>query len=76
MLVLLPDIWEHMHCTYERNTALDSYLLASVDDIVDVLEDNNNTLQTMLSNRFVEYFSEKVMPLTASMVHLCVDCFG
>jgi len=56
----IVDIWEHMECTYDKNTALDTYMLGPIDEIVEILEENNNILQGMLFNRFVEYFQEKV----------------
>eukprot|EP00906_Rhabdomonas_costata_P031047 RCo043883 len=54
------DVWENMAFTYERNETLNIHLLGPIDDIIEVLEDNNNLLQTMQANRFVEYFIEQV----------------
>ncbi|KEG12669.1 dynein heavy chain [Trypanosoma grayi] len=55
------DIWEKMTFTYTKDEGLDTYLLGSVDDVVEQLENDNNALSSMLSDRFVEYFYEKVI---------------
>eukprot|EP00667_Euglena_gracilis_P000150 EG_transcript_150 len=54
------DAWEVMSCTYEFHKGLNTYMLGPIEDIIEVLEDNNNLIQTMLANRFVEFFFEKV----------------
>eukprot|EP01059_Diplonema_ambulator_P035162 TRINITY_DN8181_c0_g2_i3.p1 TRINITY_DN8181_c0_g2~~TRINITY_DN8181_c0_g2_i3.p1 ORF type:complete len:4166 (+),score=1836.14 TRINITY_DN8181_c0_g2_i3:116-12613(+) len=48
------------HFAYEFHQGLNCYLLSSIDDIVEVLEEHLNILQTMQTNRFVEHFSEQV----------------
>ncbi|GET87016.1 dynein heavy chain, putative [Leishmania tarentolae] len=53
--------WEKLQFTYEMDTHLDCFLLGSVDDIVEQLENDSNALSSMLSDRFVEYFYEKVL---------------
>ncbi|ESS67196.1 hypothetical protein TCDM_04102 [Trypanosoma cruzi Dm28c] len=55
------DIWETMTFTYTLDKDLDTYLLGSVDDVVEQLENDNNALSSMLSDRFVEYFYERVI---------------
>jgi dynein heavy chain len=57
----IEEAWGKMELTYEQKPELDVYLLGSTDDIVEVLEDHNSQLQTMQSNRFVEYFADDVM---------------
>ncbi|ORC84913.1 dynein heavy chain [Trypanosoma theileri] len=54
-------IWEKMIFTYSKDEDLDTYLLESVDDVIEQLENDNNALSSMLSDRFVEYFYEKVI---------------
>ena len=54
------DAWENMACTYDFHKGLNTYLLGPIDDIVEVLEDIDNLIQTMLGNRFVEFLFEKV----------------
>ena len=46
--------------SYEFHQGLNCYLLSSIDDIVEVLEEHLNILQTMQSNRFVEEFADQV----------------
>ncbi|CBZ32638.1 dynein heavy chain, putative [Leishmania donovani] len=53
--------WEKLQFTYEMDAHLDCYLLGSVDDVVEQLENDSNALSSMLSDRFVEYFYEKVL---------------
>jgi dynein heavy chain len=59
-LTKIIDIWDKMAFTYDHHDTLDTYLLGPIDEIVEQLEADNNTLQGMLSNRFVEYFFDKV----------------
>ena len=59
-LTKIVDAWDKMSFTYDYNESLDTYLLGPVDEVVEQLENDNNTLQGMLSNRFVEFFFEKV----------------
>ncbi|RNF12557.1 dynein heavy chain 9, axonemal isoform 2 [Trypanosoma rangeli] len=55
------DIWDKMVFTYTLDEDLNTYLLGSVDDVVEQLENDNNALSSMLSDRFVEYFYDKVI---------------
>eukprot|EP00755_Sulcionema_specki_P019722 Sspe_Gene.70182::Locus_41437_Transcript_1_1_Confidence_1.000_Length_4815::g.70182::m.70182/K10408/DNAH; dynein heavy chain, axonemal len=53
--------WDNeAHFEYSFNESLNSHLLGSIDDIVEVLEEHLNILQTMQSNRFVEEFADQV----------------
>eukprot|EP00754_Rhynchopus_humris_P020200 Rhum_TRINITY_DN14684_c0_g1::Rhum_TRINITY_DN14684_c0_g1_i1::g.107658::m.107658/K10408/DNAH; dynein heavy chain, axonemal len=51
---------EEARFEYVWHEGLNCYLLGPIDDIVEVLEENLNSLQAMMSNRFVEEFSEQV----------------
>ncbi|CCD13201.1 unnamed protein product, partial [Trypanosoma congolense IL3000] len=57
----LIGIWEKMIFTYSRDEQLDVYLLGAVDEVVEQLENDNNALSSMLSDRFVEHFYDKVI---------------
>ncbi|KAG8346214.1 putative Dynein heavy chain N terminal region 2 domain1 [Trypanosoma vivax] len=57
----LIGIWEKMMFTYTMDEGLNTYLLGSVDEVVEQLENDNNALSSMLSDRFVEYFYDKVI---------------
>jgi len=59
-LTKIIDVWDKMVFTYDYHETLETQLLGPIDEIVEQLEADNNTLQGMLSNRFVEYFFEKV----------------
>ena len=52
--------WDKLEFTYEYDKQYDTYLLGPIDDIVELLENDNTSLQSMLSNRFVDFFSERV----------------
>eukprot|EP00754_Rhynchopus_humris_P020205 Rhum_TRINITY_DN14684_c0_g1::Rhum_TRINITY_DN14684_c0_g1_i4::g.107697::m.107697/K10408/DNAH; dynein heavy chain, axonemal len=53
--------WDNdAHFSYENHAGLNCYLLGPIDEIVEVLEEHLNILQTMQSNRFVEEFAEQV----------------
>lgn len=60
-LTKIIDAWEKLFFTYNLEAQLDCYLLGPVDDIVEQLENDNNALSSMLSDRFVEYFYDKVL---------------
>lgn len=60
-LAKIVEAWEKLFFTYNKDESLDCYLLGAVDDIVEQLENDNNALSSMLSDRFVEYFYEKVL---------------
>ena len=59
-LTKIIDTWDKLLLTYEMNAKYDIPLLAPVDAIIEQLEADNNTLQGMLANRFVEYFLDSV----------------
>eukprot|EP01063_Lacrimia_lanifica_P013523 TRINITY_DN2016_c0_g3_i2.p1 TRINITY_DN2016_c0_g3~~TRINITY_DN2016_c0_g3_i2.p1 ORF type:complete len:4660 (+),score=2247.11 TRINITY_DN2016_c0_g3_i2:150-14129(+) len=60
-LAKVSAFWDaDAHFTYEMHDGLNCYLLGPIDEIVEVLEEHLNILQTMQSNRFVEYFAEQV----------------
>ena len=51
---------EEARFQYQWHDSLGCYLLLSIDEIVEVLEEHLNTLQAMMSNRFIEEFAEQV----------------
>ncbi|EAN79295.1 dynein heavy chain, putative [Trypanosoma brucei brucei TREU927] len=57
----LIGIWEKMIFTYTVDEQLNTHLLGAVDDVVEQLENDNNALSSMLSDRFVEHFYDKVL---------------
>jgi dynein heavy chain len=59
-LTKIIDTWEKMAFEYEANEGLNISLLCSVDAVVEQVETDNNSLQSMLSDRFVEFFLERV----------------
>lgn len=60
-LAKIVDAWEKLFFSYSLDEGLQCYLMGAVDDIVEQLENDNNALSSMLSDRFVEYFYEKVI---------------
>lgn len=52
-LTKIIEIWEKFYFTYDKDESLDSFILGAVDDIVEQLENDNNALSSMLSDRFV-----------------------
>ncbi|XP_071619148.1 dynein axonemal heavy chain 10 isoform X2 [Heliangelus exortis] len=59
----IADTWEALKFnvqTYFKGTEKRGYILASVDEIIEVLDDNNVNLQSVLSSRFVGPFLSTV----------------
>ncbi|KAJ9459816.1 Dynein beta chain [Diplonema papillatum] len=57
----VSTFWDNeAHFAYEFSQGINCYLLSPVDEIVEVLEEHLNILQTMQSNRFVEEFADQV----------------
>ena len=52
--------WTAVRLSYLHEATLGTWVLGSVENIMEMLESDANTLQQMQSNRFVEYFEEKV----------------
>lgn len=52
--------WANMAFTFTTNDELKCTVLGSVDDIIEVLEDNQVNLQNLAGMRFVDFFVEKV----------------
>ncbi|KAL7699312.1 dynein heavy chain cytosolic putative [Lotmaria passim] len=57
----IVEAWDKLRFTYDKDAHLDCYLLGPIDDVVEQLENDNNALSSMLSDRFVEYFYQKVL---------------
>eukprot|EP00796_Vickermania_ingenoplastis_P004195 gene4195-3033_t len=57
----IVEAWEKLFFTYHMDEGLKCYMMGAVDEIVEQLENDNNALSSMLSDRFVEYFYEKVI---------------
>lgn len=64
-----------MSFQFEPNARLNITLLSSVDSIVEQLEADNNSLQSMLSDRFVEFFQTKVQTWQRNIgaIDVCVN---
>lgn len=54
-------IWEKMTFSYNYDEDLGTHLLGCVDEVVEQLENDSNAFSSMLSDRFVEYFYDKVI---------------
>jgi dynein heavy chain len=74
-LTKIIDIWEKLEISYNYNDQLSTNLLGSVEEVVEQLENDNNVLQSLLSNRFVEYFLERVT-LWQKRLGLVESCIG
>jgi dynein heavy chain len=59
-LTKIVSTWEALTVDYVMNTKYDTFLLGAADHIIEQLEADSQTLQSMLSNRFVEFFLDKV----------------
>jgi dynein heavy chain len=59
-LTKIVGAWESMAVEYALHQKLEIKLIAPIDAIVEQLEADANTLQGMLSNRFVDHFIDKV----------------
>ncbi|CCW66761.1 unnamed protein product [Phytomonas sp. Hart1] len=60
-LTKIIEAWGKLSFIYRKDESMDCYLLEPVDDIIEQLETDNNALSSMLSDRFVEYFYQKVI---------------
>ncbi|KAK4813186.1 hypothetical protein QYF61_014017 [Mycteria americana] len=59
----IAEIWEHLKFTvqmYFKGTEKRGFILGSVDDILEILDDNNVNLQSVLGSRFVGPFLSTV----------------
>lgn len=59
----IAEMWEHLKFTvqmYFKSTEKRGFILGSVDEILEILDDNNVNLQSVLSSRFVGPFLSTV----------------
>lgn len=60
-LIKIEDTWETMELEYIQHEELNCPVLGSVEEVVENLEDNQVKLQNLAGNRFVVFFSERVL---------------
>lgn len=59
----IAETWEHLKFTvqmYFKGTEKRGFILGSVDEILEILDDNNVNLQSVLGSRFVGPFLSTV----------------
>lgn len=59
----IAETWEHLKFTvqiYSKGTEKHGFILGPVDEIIEILDDNNANLQSVLGSRFVGPFLSTV----------------
>ncbi|CUG51588.1 dynein heavy chain, putative [Bodo saltans] len=71
----IVDAWSKIFFEYDTNKDFNIQLLCPVDAIIEQLEADTNALQAMLSDRFVDFFLERVQlwQRNVGLIDLCMN---